>query len=114
MTEFAFEIEYGDPDTARVRLEAFAESIRMGAEHLMSSGVENRTLQAELTPWLVKYALGAEAISALATHGSTQAPMTADGEAAISAVLERLKDNDRRVFGDVLEMTLTDAIMRRE
>lgn len=114
LTEFAFEIDYGDPDTARVRLEAFAESIRVDAEHLMSGGVENRTLQAELAPWLAKYALGAEAVSALAAHSSTIAPMTADGEAAISTALERMKDNDRRVFGDVLEMTLTDAIMRKE
>ena len=111
LQEFTFDLEYGDAVAARTRLEDFADTIRLAAEHLMSASIENRILQAELMPWLAKFALGAEAVSALATHASAQAPMTPEGRAAISEILERLKNDDHRVFGDVLEMTLTDAIM---
>ena len=111
LTEFAFEVEYGDPDLARVRLEAFAETIRDSADHLMGSDIENPTLQAELAPWIAKYALGAQAVRTLAIHASTRVPMTPDGVAAISTALEQLRDNNLRVFGDVLEMTLADATM---
>ncbi|MCL1602008.1 MAG: protein O-GlcNAcase [Actinomycetia bacterium] len=108
---FAFEVEYGDPDVAGEKLEAFAEEIRRAAAKLQAPDVENRTLQAELVPWLTKYELGAEAVSALATHACSDSSMTPEGVAAISHVLERLKEDDHRVFGDVLEMTLADTIL---
>ena len=108
---FAFDVEYGDPDGAGEKLEAFAEEIRRTAAQLQAPEVENRALQAELAPWLTKYELGAEAVSALATYASNNSSMTPAGVDTISHVLERLKEDDYQVFGDVLEMALADAIL---
>lgn len=111
LQEFTFEVEYGDPAAARIRLEAFAEEVRLAAAHLLSSHVENRALQAELAPWLTKFELGAHAIGALAAHASTRDLTTPEGRSIMADVLRRLRNDDHRVFGDVLEMTLADATM---
>lgn len=111
LQEFTFEIEYGDPAVARARLEAFSEEVRVAAEHLLSPQVENRELQSELEPWLAKFELGAEAVGALAVHASTRNLTTPEGRSIMTDVLHRLRNDDHRVFGDVLEMTLADAIM---
>lgn len=106
---FAFQLEFGDPTVARARLAAFAEETRLAAEHLLSPDVANPALQAELAPWLTKFELGAEAIGALAVHAEARDSITADEEAILTDVLNRLRNDGHRVFGDVLEMTLAEA-----
>lgn len=109
LQRFAFQVEHGDAEAARPDLAALANELAGAAEHLLGDGVENRTLQTELSPWLTKFKIGAQALKTLATHAGAK-PLSRTGREALTDVLSRLKDDPHRVFGDVLEMTLTDEI----
>ncbi len=86
----------------------FADDLHNAADHLLGDSVENLRLQAELLPWLEKFRAGADAVSVIA-----DADLAAD-TSAVAAELTRLRSDPRRVFGDVLEMTLAEMTNRKE
>ena len=109
LQRFAFEIQFGDAEAAGHQLSTFAEELGAAADHLLGNTMENGTLQTELRPWLTKFKLGAEAVSALATH-STTSSMAATGRELMTTFLIQLRNDPHRVFGDVLEMTIAELI----
>jgi hyaluronoglucosaminidase len=101
LQRFGFELEHGHPEQARSELATLAGELTAAADHLLGDEIENRALQSELRPWLTKFRLGAEAVAALAQGADRN---------ALAAALSDFKQDPHRVFGDVLEMALTDAI----
>ncbi|HEU5112964.1 MAG TPA: protein O-GlcNAcase [Acidimicrobiia bacterium] len=98
---YAFQIESGHPRAAATGLAAYGLELTGAADHLLGRDMENRVLQAELAPWLAKFRSGAEAVTAIAARR---------GEGDLTESLKHLREDPRRVFGDVLEMTLADLI----
>jgi len=98
---YAFQVESGHATAAAHGLATQARELTAAAEHLLGRGMENRVLQAELSPWLAKFRAGSDAVAAIA-DGRDQAELT--------SALKQLREDPRRVFGDVLEMTLADLL----
>jgi hyaluronoglucosaminidase len=97
---YAFQIESGRARAAATGLAAYARELTNAADHLLGGDVENRVLQSELAPWLTKFRAGAEAVTAIA--GGRAGDLTDS--------LKHLREEPHRVFGDVLEMTVTELI----
>ena len=108
LQRLAFQIEVQD-NAAGADLAAFAAELTAAAEHLLGDDVENQSLQAELMPWLLKFRRGAEAVDALAIHAG-DGELSDDGRTAIAEFRSLLRSDPHRVFGDVLDMALTDVI----
>ena len=108
LQRLAFQIEVQD-HAAGADLAAFAGELTAAAEHLLGDDVENQSLQAELMPWLLKFRRGAEAVDALAIHAGN-GKVSDDGRTAIAEFRSLLRSDSHRVFGDVLDMALTDVI----
>lgn len=98
---YAFQIESGHAEAAVNGLATYAQELTAAADHLLGRHMENSVLQAELSPWLAKFRAGADAVAAI-TRGRDQA--------ALTEALKHLREDPRRVFGDVLEMTLADLL----
>lgn len=108
LQRLAFQIEVDDKAVG-ADLAAFAGELTAAAEHLLGDGVENQSLQAELMPWLLKFRRGAEAVDALAVH-TADGKVSDDGRTTVAEFRSLLRSDPHRVFGDVLDMALTDAI----
>jgi hypothetical protein len=69
--------------------------------------VQNRALVDEIRPWLVAFELGAGAIRRLADL-IADGRLADEGPAELRPFLIRLRRARVRVFGDAVEMTLSD------
>jgi hyaluronoglucosaminidase len=104
---FLFRVEHGEAAAAALDLGALADRMLAAADHLLRGPVANRALVDEARPWLVAFELGATAIRAMADLAAT-GRLASDGATELRPFLVRLRRARVRVFGDVLEMTLSD------
>jgi hyaluronoglucosaminidase len=100
LERFDFDVAYGDAAAARVRLAEFADRLARAAAALRSPDAHNQRLAAELRPWLEKFAIGAEAVAALADAGRC---------AELPKLADELRSRPQVVFGSVLEMAIDRA-----
>jgi hyaluronoglucosaminidase len=109
LERFEFELAHGDAAAARARLADVAERLAAAAATLRSPDAANPRLRRELEPWLDKFAVGAEAVAALAAVAGEPEP-----DPAAVAELRRLRGELRRrphvVFGTVLEMAIDHVL----
>jgi hyaluronoglucosaminidase len=104
---FLFRVERDDGLAAATELAALADRLCAAAAHLLRGPVVNRTLVEEARPWLEAFELGARAIRAIAELAA-EGRLEQDGPAELRPYQVRLRRARVRVFGDVLEMTLSD------
>ena len=78
------------------------------AEHLLRGPVGNAALADEARPWVESFEVGAHAIATIARlHDEGRLDTDA---AELAPFLATLRERGRRVFGDVLDMTLSDLL----
>lgn len=77
------------------------------ADRLLRGPVVNQALMDECRPWLLAFELGAQALRRLADLVAAR-PLTPEGTAELRPFLIKLRRARVRVFGDALEMTLSD------
>lgn len=109
LERFTFESEYGDPAAAAAELLTVAYSMVRAADRLLDGPVENARLIDEVRPWLESFRVGSHAlveIAQLAADGR----LAADGPAHLRPFLDALRTARRRVFGDLLDMTLAELV----
>lgn len=86
---------------------ALADRLLAAADRLLGDGVENRVLMDECRPWLRAFALGGRALRRLADLAA-DGRLKSDGPTELRPYQIGLRRARVRVFGDVLEMTLSD------
>jgi hyaluronoglucosaminidase len=99
-----------DPDRvapAATELRGLADRLLAAAQHLQGDDVANLALMDECRPWLRGFELGAEALARLADL-AVEGRLETDGTTELRSFLIRLRRARVRVFGDVVEMTLSD------
>jgi hyaluronoglucosaminidase len=101
-----FRLEHGDAAGAAADLGALADRLLAAAAHLLHGPVANLALIDECRPWLEGFKLGAQAIARIAELAA-EGRLDADGPSELRPYLLRLRRARVRVFGDVLEMTLS-------
>ncbi|QYH34929.1 protein O-GlcNAcase [Salinibacterium sp. M195] len=109
LEHFTFELEYGDRARAASELSQRAESMVNAAHRLLSGPVSNPALIAEVRPWLESFLLGSEALVEVARLAAADR-LEADGAFLLRPFLEGLRSAHRRVFGDLLDMTLAELV----
>lgn len=108
LDRFAFLVETGREQDAAAGLARYAERALAAADHLLGDTVHNRALIAEARPWIESFRLGAlaiERIADLAAEGRLD-----DADPVLADLRSRLIAARRRVFGDALDMALTDLV----
>jgi hyaluronoglucosaminidase len=106
---FMFECEYGVPAEASATLASTADRLAAAAEHLLGDRPHNRALIEEARPWIKSFQTGAEALRHMGRLAA-QDRLAADGPTELRPYLDQLRGARVRVFGDTLDMTLTDLI----
>jgi hyaluronoglucosaminidase len=104
---FRFRYDRGEGVAAAVDLAEVADRLLAAASHLLRGPVTNAALMAEVRPWLVAFELGARAIRAMADLAAA-GRLDDDAAAILGPFQVRLRRARVRVFGDGLEMTLSD------
>src|SRR5690606_18864595 len=104
---FAFESEYGDRAHAADELAELSGRMLRAAERLLRGTASARPLLVEARPWIEAFELGAQALELIAALYRA-GRLEADGPAELAPFLQRLRDARVRVFGDLLEMTLSE------
>ena len=102
-----FRLDQGDAAGAAAELGALADRLLAAADHLLRGPVRDGALIDEIRPWLVAFELGAQAIRRLADLVGA-GRLAQDGVAELRPFLFKLRRARVRVFGDALEMTLSD------
>ena len=105
LEEHDFAMLMGDPVRAAHAVVPLAARLRSSAEHLLSGRCRNAALIAEARPWLESFAVGARALELIGDL-TARDRLAEDGPAALAPLLADLRARHRRVFGDVLDMTL--------
>jgi hyaluronoglucosaminidase len=100
-------LDQGDAAAAARDLGALADRLVGAAAHLLRGPVANPALIDETRPWLEAFELGAHAIRRIADLAG-DGRLEADGPSELRPFLIRLRRARVRVFGDALEMTLSD------
>ena len=96
---------------AAVAVARAGQRLRDAVVRIGGPGFANPALATEQAPWLRVAGLGADALVALGSvFAGAQAPSEAAVAAALGPHLAVLREQRFRVFGDVLEMTLTDLV----
>ncbi|MEO6532041.1 MAG: protein O-GlcNAcase [Pseudolysinimonas sp.] len=106
--QFSFAHDTGDPVAASTALISLADQLCDAADRLIDGDVTNPDLIAEAMPWLTTFRIGAVALKRLAEL-STVGQLDDAARQELAGYLEQFRRQNRRVFGDVLTMTLTDA-----
>ncbi|MEZ4595386.1 MAG: beta-N-acetylglucosaminidase domain-containing protein [Chloroflexota bacterium] len=88
-------------------LAMLADRLLAAATRLQGDGVTNRALMDECRPWLAVFERGARALARLAGLAA-EGRLGTDGTAELRPYLIRLRRARARVFGDVVEMALSD------
>ncbi|EAR26095.1 hypothetical protein A20C1_09449 [marine actinobacterium PHSC20C1] len=107
LERFTFELEYGDREVAAADLSALAQSMVLAADRLLDGSVSNPALIAEVRPWLETFRLGSLALVAVADLAAA-GTLDSEGSAVLRPYLDGLRSAHRRVFGDLLDMTLAE------
>jgi hyaluronoglucosaminidase len=108
LATFTFEREHGEGQAVASRdLAQLANRLLAAADHLLRGAVWNPALIAEARPWIEAFEIGAQALGCMAQLGEADR-LEVDGRAELLPYLQRLRDARVRVFGDVVDMTLTD------
>jgi hyaluronoglucosaminidase len=102
-----FRLDQGDAAGAAAELGALADRLLAAADHLLRGPVRDGALMQEIRPWLLGFELGAQAIRRLADLIAA-GRLAQDGAAELVPFLFTLRRARVRVFGDALEMTLSD------
>lgn len=108
LEEYTFGLLVDDRDRAVAALEPLAARLARSADHLLNGDVRNRALVREAEPWLRAFETGARALGALAEL-TRSGRLDEDGPARLGSLLEEFRAHGKRMFGDVLEMTLADV-----
>jgi hyaluronoglucosaminidase len=101
-----FRIDQGDARGAAAGLRTLADRLLGAAEHLLRGPAANRALIHEVRPWLEAFEIGAHAIARISDLAA-QDRLDIDGPSELRPFLISLRRARVRVFGDVLEMTLS-------
>ncbi|MBH0116860.1 beta-N-acetylglucosaminidase domain-containing protein [Salinibacterium sp. NG253] len=109
LERFTFESEYGDAATAAANLLAVAHTMLGAADRLLDGPVANPQLIAEVRPWLESFRVGARALVEVAELAAAGRLSTA-GPSRLLPYLDTLRAARRRVFGDLLDMTLAELV----
>jgi hyaluronoglucosaminidase len=109
LDRFTFEREYGDRVAAASELLTRAESMVQAADRLLDGVVSNPDLIAEIRPWLESFRLGSRALVEVARLAADDR-LLSDGPDLLRPYLDGLRNARRRVFGDLLDMTLAELI----
>jgi hyaluronoglucosaminidase len=104
---FAFRTAQGDGPAAAVELGALADQLLEAAHHLLRGPVANRALVDEGRPWIEAFEIGAQALRRMADLAAT-GRLESDGPTELLPFLEALRRAPVRVFGNALDMALTD------
>jgi hyaluronoglucosaminidase len=109
LERFGSALDQGAPETraAAAELGALAGRLLDAAARLLGDDVTNRALMDECRPWLRGFELGAQALARMADLAA-EGRLATDGATELRSFLVRLRRARVRVFGDVLEMTLSD------
>jgi hyaluronoglucosaminidase len=109
LERLGFALDQGDHDvrTAADELRGLADRLLAAAARLLGDDVTNRALMEECRPWLRGFELGARALARLADLAA-DGRLASDGAAELRPFLVKLRRARVRVFGDVVEMTLSD------
>lgn len=105
LEEHDFATLTGDTARAAAAVRPLATRLKASAEHLLSGRCQNAALIAEARPWLESFAVGVRALDAIADL-TERGRLTADGPSVLAPLLAELRTRHRRVFGDVMDMTL--------
>ncbi|MEV8252691.1 protein O-GlcNAcase [Rhodoglobus sp. NPDC076762] len=109
LERFTFESQYGDPEAAASELLTIADSMVRSADRLLDGPVTNRQLIDEVRPWLETFRVGAHALVEVAQLAAA-GRLNLEGPERLRPFLDALRAARRRVFGDVLDMTLTELV----
>jgi hyaluronoglucosaminidase len=107
LERFAFETAQGDRAEAADALAALAGRLQRAADHLLGGRVDNAALVADCRPWLEAFEVGARALAHVASLAA-KGRLDEDGPAELRPYLVELRRRRVRVFGDALDMTLSD------
>ena len=107
LERFTFELEYGDRVVAASELLARAQLMVQAADRLLNGPVDNPRLLAEVRPWLESFRLGSLALVEVANLAAADR-LDAEGPTVLRPYLDALRSAHRRVFGDLLDMTLAE------
>lgn len=113
LERFAFTYQFGSPVEAVATLRDELRRLAGVADRM--TRLENRALAAEIAPWVAQYARGITAVdaavAALDTHRTGEPPeLAGDAREAIAARLTEFRDARLRVFGDLVDMFLSDMV----
>ena len=108
--DFKFNVRYGDPPRAKQGLARAAAELQEAAQRLLGGDVSNLRLQQELKPWLEKFAVGAEALSAISRLWPDEQPMSVADRQGVTRLKDILEGNPVRLFGEAIEVLLADCI----
>ncbi|MBX3086948.1 MAG: beta-N-acetylglucosaminidase domain-containing protein [Cryobacterium sp.] len=106
---FAFESEFGNRATAADELASLTATMRVAADYLRTGEAARSALISEAKPWLEAFATGAEALEKVVQLYREGKLNGADAE-ILRGYRDRLRDLRVRVFGDVLDMALSDLL----
>jgi hyaluronoglucosaminidase len=105
---FMFQGEHGGgPVAASADLAQLADRLLAAADHLLRGKVRNSALIAEARPWIETFETGAQALRCLAQLAADDRPRS-EWAAELAPYRTSLRDARLRVFGDTLDMTLTE------
>ncbi|PDQ35891.1 MAG: hypothetical protein B5766_03675 [Candidatus Lumbricidophila eiseniae] len=107
LEDHQFEMLIGNPMRAAAAVIPLAARLRASADHLLSGCCRNTALIAEARPWLESFELGVRALEAIGSLTHTDR-LADDGSSVLAPVLAELRARHRRVFGDVVDMTLDE------
>ncbi len=109
LERFALLQHLGRDREAADELGDYASRALAAAEHLLGGAVVNRALVAEAEPWIRSFRVGALALQRIAELAA-EGRLDAAASTALAALRDQLIAARRRVFGDALDMTLTDLV----
>jgi hyaluronoglucosaminidase len=111
LEDLDFAILVGDRERAIDAVAPLAARLRASAQHLLSGRCRNAALIAEARPWLESFEIGVRALEAIGDL-TARGRLDDDGPRVLAPMLAELRARHRRVFGDVMDMTL-DGLTHR-
>lgn len=107
LERYAFDSEFSDRKAAIGELQVEIQRLARAASDLRSSGSANDELMSEVDPWLRQFERGIQALATTTTL-LAEGPLDDAGRRIVFAELESLRESRLRVFGDALDMFLSD------
>jgi hyaluronoglucosaminidase len=105
---FAFRHDRGEGREAAPDLATLAERLLAASDHLLRGDVSNAALIDECRPWIEAFEMGAQALARVADLAQAGC-LERDATSEVLPYLARLRAARVRVFGDALDMFLSDV-----